>query len=334
MRSGNGRHRRPRQAPAIVVAAGVTGSALALPLLGAGSASAADAATWDRVAECESGGQWSAHYGNGLYGGLQFTQVSWERHGGLAYAPSADLASRAQQIAVAEKALAAGDQQWATCAPIAGLTNDGVKPDVHPGPAVTPSESTDPLPESDRTGGLPTVDTPPEALAKPESPETPATPGTPSSTPSASATPGTGKHRGDADPEETLNKDKSLETGRHASPSDSPTGETSGAPTDTPTPDAADKNKAANPDSGNTKGTEGVEGNKPAEDISDAIGEYTVKPGDNLTVIAQRNELPGGWGALYDANRATVGLDPDLILPGQSLDLTIGQPDEAAAERG
>ncbi|WP_234106742.1 transglycosylase family protein, partial [Streptomyces venezuelae] len=155
MRSGNGRHRRPRQAPALVVAAGVTGSAMALPLLATGSASAADAATWDRVAECESGGQWSANFGNGMYGGLQFTQDSWERHGGLAYAPSPDLASRAQQIAVAEKALAKGSNDWATCAPIAGLTNDGTAPGVDPGPANLPKAPTGPVPESNWTTGLP-----------------------------------------------------------------------------------------------------------------------------------------------------------------------------------
>ncbi|WP_237527085.1 transglycosylase family protein, partial [Streptomyces sp. SID2119] len=74
MGSANGRHRRPRQAPAIVVAAGVTGSAIAIPLLGAAGAHAADATTWDRVAECESGGMWSADLGNGYYGGLQFSQ--------------------------------------------------------------------------------------------------------------------------------------------------------------------------------------------------------------------------------------------------------------------
>lgn len=138
MRSGNGRHRRPRQAPAIVVAAGVTGSAMALPLLATGSASAADAATWDRVAECESGGQWSANFGNGMYGGLQFTQDSWERNGGLAYAPSPDLASRGQQIAVAEKALAKGSTEWATCAPIMRpderrhVARRGPRPHEHP----------------------------------------------------------------------------------------------------------------------------------------------------------------------------------------------------------
>ncbi|MEU7022272.1 transglycosylase family protein [Streptomyces sp. NPDC046203] len=133
----------------------MTGSALALPLLATGSASAADAQTWDRVAECESGGAWSANFGNGLYGGLQFTQDGWERHGGLAYAPSADLASRAQQIAIAEKAFAAGDTQWDTCAPIAGLQHDGKAPAVDPGSGPLPSASHSPVAESNRTDGLP-----------------------------------------------------------------------------------------------------------------------------------------------------------------------------------
>ncbi|HET9381194.1 MAG TPA: transglycosylase family protein, partial [Streptomyces sp.] len=106
MLPGNGRHRRPRQAPALLVAAGVTGSAIAIPLLGATGASAASGTTWDQVAECESGGSWSADTGNGRYGGLQLTQANWEKYGGLDYATSADQASRSQQIAVAEKVLA------------------------------------------------------------------------------------------------------------------------------------------------------------------------------------------------------------------------------------
>ncbi|WP_137988940.1 transglycosylase family protein [Streptomyces vilmorinianum] len=326
MRSGNGRHRRPRQAPAIVVAAGVTGSALALPLLAAGSASAADAATWDRVAECESGGQWSANFGNGLYGGLQFTQEGWERHGGLAYATSADYASRAQQIAVAEKALAAGDTQWDTCAPIAGLTNDGTAPEVDPGPAVTPAP-TGPVYGSNRTEGLPAgpeaVPTQPETTrTTPAGPTTPATPdasapsdapisgATPetSVTPSTPAAPGTGKHRGDAAKEESGTTDKVDDSGRHAAPVDGP---------DAPTSDVTGGEGSNNPDTTDTSDATGI------------AGEYTVKPGDSLSEIAQQNELPGGWTSLYDANRQTVGADPDLIHPGQSLDLTIGLPQKA-----
>jgi len=58
---------------------------------------------WDRIARCESGGNWAINTGNGYYGGLQFTQSTWAGAGGLAYAPRADLATRDQQIAVASK---------------------------------------------------------------------------------------------------------------------------------------------------------------------------------------------------------------------------------------
>ncbi|WP_320779853.1 transglycosylase family protein [Streptomyces sp. CRN 30] len=125
MLSGNGRHRRPRQAPALLVAAGVTGSAIAIPLLGASGASAADGTVWDQVADCESGGSWSANTGNGHYGGLQMSQSDWEKYGGLDYAPRADQASRSQQIAVAESMLAdRGAIAWATCGVLAGLAGD------------------------------------------------------------------------------------------------------------------------------------------------------------------------------------------------------------------
>ncbi len=125
MLSGNGRHRRPRQAPALVVAAGVTGSAIAIPLLGATGAHAADGANWDRVAECETGGAWSQNSGNGYYGGLQLSQEAWEQYGGLEYAPSADEASRSQQIRIAEKIHAdQGIAAWPTCGLLAGLGND------------------------------------------------------------------------------------------------------------------------------------------------------------------------------------------------------------------
>ncbi|MFJ6774671.1 transglycosylase family protein, partial [Kitasatospora sp. NPDC091257] len=57
---------------------------------------------WDRVAACESSGNWRVNTGNGYYGGLQFDRPTWRENGGLAYAPRADLATREQQIAVAE----------------------------------------------------------------------------------------------------------------------------------------------------------------------------------------------------------------------------------------
>ncbi|MBV9515780.1 MAG: transglycosylase family protein [Mycobacteriaceae bacterium] len=58
-------------------------------------------ATWDALAGCEAGGNWSINTGNGFYGGVQFDQNTWERNGGLRYAARADLATREEQIAVA-----------------------------------------------------------------------------------------------------------------------------------------------------------------------------------------------------------------------------------------
>ena len=71
---------------------------------------------WDAVALCESGGNWSINTGNGYYGGLQFSSSTWLSFGGGAYASRADLATKAQQIAVAEQVLAVqGPGAWPTC---------------------------------------------------------------------------------------------------------------------------------------------------------------------------------------------------------------------------
>ena len=77
---------------------------------------------WGCVAECESGGDWHANTGNGFYGGLQFWQPTWEDFGGLKYAPRADLATRVEQIAVAQEVLAVqGWEAWPVCSERYGL---------------------------------------------------------------------------------------------------------------------------------------------------------------------------------------------------------------------
>jgi resuscitation-promoting factor RpfA len=114
--SGKGKHRRPSKATRAIALAGVAGAAIAGPLLAAGNASAATASEWDAVAQCESGGNWQINTGNGFYGGLQFTNSTWAAYGGTAYASRADLATKAQQIAVAEKVLAGqGKGAWPVC---------------------------------------------------------------------------------------------------------------------------------------------------------------------------------------------------------------------------
>ncbi|MEU8481792.1 transglycosylase family protein [Streptomyces sp. NPDC048641] len=114
--SSKGKHRRPSKAVRVATLAGVTGAAVAVPLMGATGASAATASEWDAVAQCEAGGNWSINTGNGYYGGLQFSSSTWAAYGGTAYASTADKASKAQQIAVAEKVLASqGKGAWPSC---------------------------------------------------------------------------------------------------------------------------------------------------------------------------------------------------------------------------
>ncbi|WUH93207.1 transglycosylase family protein [Streptomyces sp. NBC_00433] len=137
-----GKHRRASKMVRFATFAGVAGTAIAIPLIGATSSSAASVATWDAVAQCESGGNWSINTGNGYYGGLQFSQSSWEAAGGLQYASRADLATKDQQIAVAEKLLAIqGPGAW-SCASAGGLTAGGPSPDINPGGSSSASTST------------------------------------------------------------------------------------------------------------------------------------------------------------------------------------------------
>ncbi|MFF4342343.1 transglycosylase family protein [Kitasatospora sp. NPDC001540] len=125
------RHRRSTKAEKVIAAAGVASVGLALPLLAATGAVAAPVDTWDRVAQCESGGDWSINTGNGFYGGLQFTSSTWRAFGGGQYAARADQASRAQQIAVAERVLASqGPGAWPVCSKRAGLVKGGAPADT------------------------------------------------------------------------------------------------------------------------------------------------------------------------------------------------------------
>jgi murein DD-endopeptidase MepM/ murein hydrolase activator NlpD len=126
--AANSRHRRYQPSrinrASLTVTAG--GAGMALPLIGAGMAHAAPGDVWEKVAACESTNNWQINSGNGYYGGLQFTQSTWEAYGGGSYAPRADLATKDQQIAVAEKVLKGqGPGAWPACSVKAGLTLGG-----------------------------------------------------------------------------------------------------------------------------------------------------------------------------------------------------------------
>lgn len=100
----------------------VGGATIATSVMASAPAQA-NSSVWDRVARCESGGNWSINTGNGFYGGLQFTVSSWRAAGGARYAAKPHQASRAAQIAVAQNLLRMqGPGAWPTCSRKAGLT--------------------------------------------------------------------------------------------------------------------------------------------------------------------------------------------------------------------
>ncbi|MGW2330832.1 transglycosylase family protein [Streptomyces sp. NPDC001700] len=144
MSNAQGKHRRPSKATRITALVGLAGAAVATPLIGATSASAATSSQWDQVAQCESGGNWSINTGNGYYGGLQFSSSTWAAFGGTAFAPTADKAGKAQQIQVAEKVLASqGKGAWPVCGK--GLTSGGAPAAPAPSaPQQSQSESAQP----------------------------------------------------------------------------------------------------------------------------------------------------------------------------------------------
>ncbi|MFF8382587.1 transglycosylase family protein [Streptomyces kanasensis] len=201
-----GRHRRHQPSRLNRASLTAVGSAgIALPLIGAGTAHAASVDVWEKVAACESTNRWQVNTGNGYYGGLQFSQSTWQAYGGTRYAPRADLATKDQQIAIAEKVLKGqGPRAWPTCSQRAGLARGGEKPDV------TPDGRAD---RRDRPAATPTT----------------------------------------------------IPNQRRES--------------------------------------------------------YTVARGDTLSRIAAEKRVQGGWQRLYAQNRAVIGGDPDLIMPGQRLAL-------------
>jgi resuscitation-promoting factor RpfA len=113
----SGRHRKPTTSAKQVAKIAFTGAVLGGSGLAlAGHAGAATDSEWDQVARCESGGNWAINTGNGYQGGLQFSPSTWSGHGGGVYAPAANMASKDEQIAIAERVLASqGRGAWPVC---------------------------------------------------------------------------------------------------------------------------------------------------------------------------------------------------------------------------
>jgi resuscitation-promoting factor RpfA len=165
----SGRHRKTTTSTVGVAKLAFTGAVIGGGGIAlAGHAAAAPDTEWDRVAACESGGNWGINTGNGYHGGLQFSQGTWASHGGGEYASSANQATRDQQISVAERVLASqGRGAWPVCgrglsaATPRNVLADAPAPD--PAPPAEPAAFEPPLP-------------PPPADPPPPAPEPPAPP--------------------------------------------------------------------------------------------------------------------------------------------------------------
>jgi murein DD-endopeptidase MepM/ murein hydrolase activator NlpD len=342
-----------------------------IPAAFAGSAEAATAAEWDATAQCESSGNWAINTGNGYYGGLQFKQSTWEAYGGTAFASRADLATKTQQITVAERVLTTGHNgnapQGKGAWPVCGV---GLSSTPYNGGGTTPP----PTP--------PPVDPPVTPPADDDHPKLPSGYKFVEYTVKAGDT-----LQGIAEAHGVLNGDgpdaaatgwmqvfgyntDQLRNKHHIVP-----GMKLRIPVkDTTTPPPADPDvpdlpsgykfveytvkagdtlysiaKAHGVKNGGSvetgwkqvfhyntdkiKNADRIEiGWKlriPVKDDAPAGGTYTVKAGDTLGKIATAQSVPGGWQALYDANKAKVGANPNLIHPG--LELTL--PGPAAAPK-
>ncbi|BCO92891.1 hypothetical protein MINTM016_08670 [Mycobacterium intracellulare] len=156
----SGRHRKPTASSVNVAKIAFTGAVLGGGSIAlAGQAAAATDGEWDQVARCESGGNWAINTGNGYHGGVQFSASTWSSHGGGQYAPSAELATKEQQIAVAERVLATqGRGAW----PVCGGPLSGPSPREVPAPAGLDA----PL-DAPGVNGAPAPDAPPQDAPPP-----------------------------------------------------------------------------------------------------------------------------------------------------------------------
>ena len=154
-----GRHRAPSTTGRTIARTAIAGAVIGAPLAAAPVAQAeTGGATWDRLAQCESSGNWAINTGNGFSGGLQFTPGTWRAFGGTGMAHHA---SREQQIVVAERVLAKqGWGAWPACSRKLGLR--GIPEPIKVAPQATPATPR----QVTSTGGPSVTVKPGDTLAK------------------------------------------------------------------------------------------------------------------------------------------------------------------------
>lgn len=346
-------HRKFKFNRRTTVAIGVVATASS-SLAFAGNAHAASVSTWDKIAMCESSGNWQNHTGDGgrSTGGLQIQDSTWKAYGGLAYAPRAYQASKANQIRVAQKILAGqGSRAWTVTwngGPCNGLALNVLPAPVFGGtPAPVPAPAPTPVPVSGVWGrpvpGAVTTAYHATGAAWSLGWHTGVDFACATGTPVKSAGPGVvvginqaGASYGNhvvvkhTDGVYTLYAHLSTvsvrvgQTVSHATVLglSGATGHATGphlhweartSPTGFSASIFIDPLAWLNSD---TKSNLHDPAPTPAGGKT-----YKVVAGDYLAKIASAQHVSGGWHALYDANKAKIGSNPSLIFPGQVLTL-------------
>lgn len=321
--------RAVRRSAALLAPSALLGTGIILTAAQA-PAQAASVSTWDKVAACESSGDWHINTGNGFYGGLQFTSSTWAAYGGRAYAPRADLATKHEQIMIAEKVLKGqGPGAWPVCSVKAGLTRGGPAPYTSGTagrrtlPGATPADRAAAYARAQLGDRYTYGGTGPgtfdcsgltQAAWRAAGVSIPRTAAGQWAGLTRVSTPRTGDiivYRGGGHVALYIGDGKIIEAARPGTAvrtapwrsgwyADHFTGIVRPAP--------------------GTAASSTVRGSRTPERAV-PLPSYTVKPGDWLSKIAARYNVAGGWERLYALNRGTVGADPDLIFPGQVLRL-------------
>lgn len=319
-------------------------------LSASGEASSASLTTWERVAACESSGNWSINTGNGYFGGLQFSPSTWKAYGGTAFAARADLATKSEQIKIAERVLttgfrgipAQGPGAWPVCGREAGLKAGTAAPSVQP---------------SAPRGSLPNLTVSRVvafARAQLGKPYVFGAEG-PNSFDCSGLTQAAWKAAGVSIPRTSFTQAGLPRVARSAmqpgdliifKPDHGHVAMFIGNNTiiEAPRPGKSVQTASLSgswyrdnfqfavrpagvgpvlelPGGENTGAAEKPPASKPEPPVVNTSGTHTVVRGDTLSGIAEQGRVKGGWPALYKANLRVVGDDPDLIFPGQRLSL-------------
>ena len=268
-----------RRTAAALAIGGAVAATMSMP-----AANAVDGATWDALAQCESGGNWSINTGNGFYGGLQFTQQSWN---GVGMSGSPATATRAQQIEAGERLLAIqGWGAWPACSAKLGLYGKTGAAPTYTEPTTTvaaqsQTQQTYTAPAAQVAPAAPAAQAAPAAV---EAPAAPAAQAAPAAVEAPAAAPA------------------------------APAVEAPAAAPVAPAAPAAVEAPAAAPAAPAVEAPAAA----PVAAPKAAAGTYTVVPGDSLSLIAAKLGVAGGYQAIAAANTDII-YNVDLIFPGQVL---------------